>query len=76
MIDLLKQAVERAAQQPEAEQTAIAQAIIEMLDADAAWQTLLSDPHTPQALDELWAEALEDVQAGRAEETKGDGFGS
>lgn len=74
MIDLLRQAVERAAQQPEAEQTAIAQAIIEILDADAAWQTLLSDPRTPQTLDELWAEALEDVQAGRAEEIKGDGF--
>lgn len=74
MIDMLKQAVERAAQQPEAEQEAIAQAILEMLDADAKWETLFSDPRTPQALDALWAEAIEDVKAGNAEVIKGDGF--
>lgn len=74
MIDMLKQAVERAAQQSEAEQEAIAQAILEMLDADAKWETLFSDPRTPQVLDALWAEAIEDVKTGNAEEIKGDGF--
>ncbi len=76
MIDILKQALERAAQQTEAEQAAIAQAIMEMLDADSAWNTLLSDPRTPQVLDELWAEAMDEVKAGNAEEITGDGFSS
>ena len=45
-----------------------------MLGADARWDALLSDPRTPSALDELWQEAQEDVQAGRAQELTGDSF--
>jgi cellobiose-specific phosphotransferase system component IIB len=72
--DILKQAMELAAQQSETEQTIIAQAILEILDADAHWDALLSDPRTPQALEQLWAEAKEDVKAGRTETIGDSGF--
>lgn len=76
LTDILKQAMERAAQQPEQEQARIAQAVLEMLDADARWKELLSEPRTPSALDELWQEAQEDVKAGQAKEITGDSFDS
>ena len=76
MIDALKQAMERAAQQPESEQEAIAQAIMEMIAADTAWDALLNDPRTPQVLDKLWAEAMDEVKEGKAEDITGDGFNS
>ncbi len=76
LTDALKQAMERAAQQSESEQAAIAQTIMEMLDADTAWNALLNDPRTPQVLDDLWAEALDEVKEGKAEEITGDGFNS
>lgn len=68
--------MERAAQQPEAEQEAIAQAIMEMIAADAAWGALLHDPRTPPVLDKLWAEATDEVKEGKAEEIIGDGINS
>mgnify|MGYP001411273414 CR=1 FL=1 len=74
MTEALRAAVERAAQQSEQEQAAIAAAILDMLDDDATWEALLDDQRTPQLLDQLWAEAEEDVRAGRIEEIKGDGF--
>ena len=76
MIDSLKQAMEQAAQQTEAEQEAIAQAIMEMIAADTAWDALLNDPRTPQVLDKLWAEAMDEVKEGKAEDITGDGFNS
>ena len=76
MIDALKQAMERAAQQPESEQEAIAQAIMEMIAADTAWDALLNDPRTPQVLDKLWAEAMDEVKEGKTEDITGDGFNS
>ena len=76
MIDALKQAMEHAAQQPEAEQEDIAQAIMEMIAADTAWDALLNDPRTPQVLDKLWAEAMDEVKEGKAEDITGDGFNS
>jgi hypothetical protein len=76
MIDALRQAVERAAQQPEDEQAAIASAIETLLDADTRWTALLHDPRTPAALDALVSEALAEVAAGHAEEITGEGFGS
>lgn len=72
--DILRQAVERASQQSEEEQVVIAQAILEILDADARWNELLADPRSSQALEDLWAEAQEDVKAGRTEEIGDDGF--
>ena len=47
---------------------------VTVLDGDARWDALLSDPRTPSALDELWQEAQEDVKAGRAQEITGDSF--
>ena len=76
MIDALKQAMEHAAQQTEAEQEAIAQAIMEMIAADTAWDALLNDPRTPQVLDKLWTEAMDEVKEGKAEDITGDGFNS
>ncbi|MGH2516995.1 MAG: hypothetical protein ACRDHP_15190, partial [Ktedonobacterales bacterium] len=72
MIDVLKQAVERAAKRPEGEQAAIAYAILDMLDAGAKWEMLLSDSRTPEVFDELWAEVQEGVRVGRAEDMTGD----
>ena len=74
--EALKRAIDRAAQQPEAEQAAIAQAILDMLDADSTWNALLGDPRTPVVLEKLWEEALDEVKAGKAEEITGDGFDS
>jgi len=76
MIDALKQAMEHAAQQTETEQEAIAQAIMEMIAADTAWDALLNDPRTPQVLDKLWTEAMDEVKEGKAEDITGDGFNS
>ena len=58
MIDALRQAIERAEQQPEDEQAVLAAVIMQTLDDDAKWAELLADPLTPQALDLLAAEAL------------------
>lgn len=74
MIDVLKQAFERAAQQPEEEQKALAALITQALDADAKWDELFADPLTPEALDLLAAEAIAEDDAGRTEEITGDGF--
>ena len=74
MIDDLKRAVDRVAQQPEQEQAYIAQLIIELLESDAKWAALFADPRTPKALEALWAEAQQELKAGRTEEIKGDGF--
>ncbi len=74
MIAALKQAFERAAQQSEEEQTALAALIMQTLDDDAKWEALLADPLTPQALDRLAAEAIAEDDAGLTEEITGDGF--
>ena len=58
MIETLKQAVERAAQQPPEEQEALAAILMQAMDDDARWEALFADPLTPQALDLLAAEAL------------------
>ncbi|WIG58945.1 MAG: hypothetical protein OJF49_001692 [Ktedonobacterales bacterium] len=58
MIDALKQAFDRAAQQSEEEQAALAAVIMQTLDDDAKWDALFADPLTPQALEILAAEAL------------------
>ena len=74
MIAALKQAFERAAQQSEEEQTALAALIMRTLDDDAKWEALLADPLTPQALDRLAADAIAEDDAGLTEEITGDGF--
>jgi hypothetical protein len=58
MIESLKQAVERAAQQSQEEQEALAAILMQAMDDDARWGALFADPLTPQALDLLAAEAV------------------
>lgn len=65
MIESLKAAVERAAQQPEHEQAVIASLINSALDDDARWEALFADPRTPALLKSLWAEAQEEVATGQ-----------
>ncbi|HKS71153.1 MAG TPA: hypothetical protein VJQ45_12065 [Ktedonobacterales bacterium] len=74
MSEALRQAFERAAEQSEEEQTALAARIMQMLDADATWEALFADPLTPQALDALAAEAIAEDEAGLTEEITGDEF--
>lgn len=57
MIDALKQAVERAAQQPEPEQAALAHLLIQAMDADAKWDALLSSPASLTVLEQMAEEA-------------------
>lgn len=74
MIEALRQAVERAAQQPPEEQEALAAILMRAMADDARWEALFADPLTPQALDLLAAEALAEDEAGQTEEITGDGF--
>ncbi len=74
MIDVLKEAVDRASQRSEEEQAVIAALIMETLDADAKWDALFADPLTPEALEVLAAEAIAEDEAGLTEEITGDGF--
>lgn len=74
MIDALKQAFDRAAEQSAEEQAALAARIMQMLDADAKWEVLFADPLTPLALDQLAAEAIAEDEAGMTEEITGDEF--
>jgi hypothetical protein len=53
--------MEQAAQRTEAEQEAIARAIMEIIAADTAWDALLNHPRILQVLDKLWAEAMDEV---------------
>ncbi len=53
MIDLLKQAVEQAAQLPEDEQRHIAEMILAEIDPDKRWEELLHDPRSEAILEEL-----------------------
>lgn len=53
MIDLLKQAVEQAAQLPEDEQQRIAEIILAEIDPEQRWKELLSDPRSEAVLEEL-----------------------
>ena len=57
MIDLLKKAVEQAAQLPEDEQRHIAEMILAEIDSDKRWEALLNDPGSEAVLEELVARA-------------------
>lgn len=74
MIAALKQAFERAAQESEEEQAALAALIMRTLEDDARWETLLADPLTLQALDALATDAIAEDEEGGTEEISGDGF--
>ncbi len=64
MVDALKQAFDRAAQQSEEEQTALAALIMEVLEADDRWEKLFADPLPQAALDALAADALAEDEQG------------
>ncbi|HEX6820085.1 MAG TPA: hypothetical protein VF120_17040 [Ktedonobacterales bacterium] len=60
MIDELKRAVERAAQQPESEQIVLARLLNETIDADSRWDELLHDPRGLAVLEQMAQEAHEE----------------
>jgi len=72
MIDARREAFERAAQQPEEEQAALATLIMRTLDDDVKWEMLLASPLTPEALDLLAAEAIAEDDARQTEQITGD----
>lgn len=53
MIDALKRAIERAAQQPESEQAALAYLLMQAMDADAKWDALLNSPASLTVLEHM-----------------------
>lgn len=57
MIDLLREAVEQAAQLPEAEQRRIAAMIFAEIDPEKHWEELFNDPRSDAVLEELVARA-------------------
>lgn len=57
MIDALKEAVERAAQQTEQEQAALAHLLMQAMDADARWDVLLRTPSSLAMLEQMAEEA-------------------
>ena len=57
MIDLLRQAVEQAAQLAEDAQRRIAEMILAEIDPEQRWKELLNDPRSEEALEELVARA-------------------
>lgn len=65
MIDLLKQAVEQAAQLPEDEQRHIAEMILAEIDSDKRWEELLNDPRSEAVLERMAEEAHQEYLAGK-----------
>ncbi len=57
MIDLLRQAVEQAAQLAEDEQRRIAEIILAEIDPEQRWKELFNDPRSEEVLEELVARA-------------------
>lgn len=62
--DELKRALERAAQQPEAEQLALAHMLNEAIDAVSKWEELLRDPRGISVLEQMAEEAHENYLRG------------
>jgi hypothetical protein len=64
MIDELKRAFERAAEQPESEQVELARLLNEAIDADSRWEELLRDPRSVSLLEQMAQEAHEEYLRG------------
>jgi hypothetical protein len=64
MIDELKRAFERAAEQPESEQVELARLLNEAIDADSRWEELLRDPRSVSLLERMAQEAHEEYLRG------------
>lgn len=75
MIDKLKEAFALAEQRSEQEQQALAELLLEELQASRRWDELLADPRSEALLQGLVAEALAEDDAGETEEITGDNLG-
>lgn len=65
MTKLLEKAFEEASKLPEQEQDALARAVLEELASERRWDELFAS--SPELLDELANEAIEEHRAGRTE---------
>lgn len=65
MTKALKKAFEAASRLPDADQDELAAAILEELEADERWEAAFA--RSPDALERLANEALEEYRAGRTE---------
>lgn len=70
MIDELREAFDLAAQKSEREQAAIAARVKEMIEADARWEALLTDPDSLAMLEEMGEEAHQEYLRGETDEIK------
>lgn len=70
MIDELKRAFERAAQQPETEQIVLARLLNETIDADSKWDELLHDPRGLAVLEQMAQEAHEEYLRGETRDVE------
>lgn len=64
IIDELKRAFKRAAQQPETEQIVLARLLNETIDADSKWDEFLHDPRGLAVLEAMAQEAHEEYLRG------------
>ena len=74
MIDKLKEAFALAEQRSEQEQQALAELLLEELQASKRWDELFADPRSDALLERMAAEALAEDDAGETEEITGNGF--
>jgi hypothetical protein len=74
MIDRLKQAFALAEQLAPEEQAALAELLLEEMDATSQWNALFADPRSERLLDQLVSEAIAEDDAGETEEIEGDSF--
>ncbi len=70
MIDELREAFDLAARKSAREQAAIAARIKEMIEADAQWEALLTNPDSLAMLEEMAEEAHQEYLRGDTEEIK------
>jgi len=75
MIDKLKEAFALAEQRSEQEQQALAELLLEELQASRRWDELLAGPRSEALLERMTAEALAEDDAGETEEITGDNLG-
>jgi len=75
MTEQLKEAVSRAEQLPQEQQDAIAQLILDQLD-EQEWDILLNSQKGKVSLQQLIAQAKQEIITGEAEEIKEDTFDS
>ncbi len=75
MTEQLKAAVIRAEKLSQEQQDAIAQLILDQLD-EQEWDAMVKRPKSHAAIQELLAQAEQEIDSGQVEEIKGDTFDS